>query len=128
MEGGEIHPIEREMRGNYSATEIILPRNPHGRNIMSIPAITLETVTVLIRTLPLLVPRPTGASIRALKQDLITRLGSMPFHQLREHGYIGIVMQPILCARNVRYLRETFASSAEGTQWSQSRGEVARDK
>ena len=31
-------------------------------------------------------------------------------------------------ARDVRHLRETFTPSAEGTQWSRSRGKAARDE
>ena len=66
---------------------------------MSVPTITLETAKALIGTLPSLAPRPTGATIRALEEDLIKKLGSTPSHQSREHGYIGMVMHPILYAR-----------------------------
>ena len=66
---------------------------------MSIPTITLEVITALIGTLPSLAPRPTGVTIRTLEQDLIKKLGSAPSHQSREHGYTGMVIQPMLYAR-----------------------------
>ena len=79
------------MRTNQGVTEIIMLRDHHNRKTMSISAITLEIVTALIGTLPLLAPRSTGAGIRALEQDIITKLATMTCHQLREHGYIEIV-------------------------------------
>ena len=66
---------------------------------MSIPAVTMEMAIALVGTLPSLAPRPTGAGIRKLEQDLIAKLGSLPSHQSREHGYIGMIMQPVLYAR-----------------------------
>ena len=76
---------------------------------MSIQNITLEMATALIGTLPSLAPRPTGASIRALEQDLIKKMGSVPSHQSRKHGYIGMVMQPVLYARRCNIPWADFA-------------------
>jgi len=59
----------------------------------------MEMATALVGTLPTLAPRPTGATIRALEQDLVKKLGSIPSHQSREHGYIGMILQPVLYAR-----------------------------
>ena len=75
---------------------------------MSIPAVTMEMAIALVGTLPSLAPRPTGASIRALEQDLITKLGSLPSHQSREHGYIGMIMQPVLYARRSNVAWQDF--------------------
>ena len=61
---------------------------------MSIPAISMEMATALVGSLPSLAPQQTGASIRVLEQDLMSKLRSMPSHQLREHGYLGTIIDP----------------------------------
>ena len=70
---------------------------------------TMEVATALIGSLPSLAPRPTGANIRALEQDLIKKLGSIPSHQSREQGYTGMIMQPVLYARRCNIPWQDFA-------------------
>lgn len=76
---------------------------------MSIQAVTMEVATALIGSFPSLAPRPTGASIRALEQDLVRKLGSIPSHQSREQGYTGMIMQPVLYARKCNTPWQDFA-------------------
>ena len=69
----------------------------------------MEVATALIGSLPSLAPRPTGANIRALEQDLIKKLGSIPSHQSRKQGYTGMIMQPVLYARRCNTPWQDFA-------------------
>ena len=67
---------------------------------MSIPAITMEKAKALIETLPSLASWPPDASIRALEQDLITKLENIPSHQsMGTWLHLGMVMQPVLYVR-----------------------------
>ena len=59
-------------------------RQSHKKAIISIPSVTMEMATTLTGMLPSLAPRWTGPSIRALKQDLITKSGN---NKIEKHAF-----------------------------------------